>query len=149
MRRALTIAASTLLLIAAHASAQPVANLRCHATHSVGCEGADCRSELPEDGDVIYVGFRLSPVSGKGSLCTYSYCRDFVLVPLPGDSLDEALKKLSGFTLSEKRGSTEDDLERPAIDYQLSVSEDRARFFLGNLVDGAFAGWMGTCTTTP
>ena len=72
-----------------------------------------------------------------------------MLVPLPGDSLDDALKKLSGFTLSEKRGSTGDDLERPAIDYLLSISEDRGRFVLGNLVDGGFVGWAGTCTTTP
>lgn len=149
MRRALRTTVSTILLIAAHASAQPVVNISCQATHMVGCEGADCRSERPEEGDVIYVGFGLSTVSGRGNLCTYTYCRDFVLVPLPGDSLDEALKKLSGFTLSEKRGSTGDDLERPAIDYQLSVSEDRGRFFLGNLVGGGFAGWAGTCTTTP
>lgn len=149
MRRALRTTVSTILLIAAHASAQPVVNISCQATHMVGCEGTDCRSERPEEGDVIYVGFGLSTVSGRGNLCTYTYCRDFVLVPLPGDSLDEALKKLSGFTLSEKRGSTADDLERPAIDYQLSVSEDRGRFFLGNLVGGGFAGWAGTCTTTP
>ncbi|HET9394736.1 MAG TPA: hypothetical protein VFO36_01670 [Nitrospiraceae bacterium] len=149
MRRTLTTTASTILLIAAHASAQPVANLRCDATHSVECKGADCRSERPEEGDVIYVGFELSPVSGRGKLCTYTYCRDFVLVPLPGDSLDEALKKLSGFTLSQSRGSAVEDLELPAIDYQLSISEDRSRFFLGNLLDGGFAGWTGTCTTTP
>lgn len=149
MRRALRSTASTILLIAAHASAQPVVNISCTTTHTVGCEGAACRSERPEEGDVIYVGFELSTVSGKGNLCTYTYCRDFVLVPLPGDSLDEVLKKLSGFTLSEKRGSTGDDLERPAFDYQLSISEDRGRFFLGNLVDGGFAGWAGTCKTTP
>lgn len=148
MRRALRSTAATILLIAAHASAQPVVNISCKATHTVGCEGAACLSERPEEGDDIYVGFDLSTVSGRGNLCTYTYCRDFVLVPLPGDSLDEALKKLSGFTLSEKRGSTGDDLERPAIDYQLSVSEDRGRFFLGNLVGGGFAGWAGTCTTT-
>jgi hypothetical protein len=99
--------------------------------------------------DSIPLGLELSTVSGRGNLCTYTYCRDFVLVPLPGDSLDEALKKLSGFTLSERRGSTGDDLERPAIDYQLSVSEDRGRFFLGNLVGGGFTGWAGTCTTAP
>jgi hypothetical protein len=136
-----------ILLIAAQASAEPVVHIRCQATHTVGCEGADCHSERPEEGDVIYVGFDLSPVSGRGNLCTYTYCRDFVLVPLPGDSLDQALKKLSGFTLSEKRGSTGDDLERPAIDYQLSISEDRGRFFLGNLDGGGFGGWAGTCTT--
>ena len=149
MRRTLRTTASTILLIAAHASAQPVVNISCKATHTVGCEGGACSSEAPEEGDNIYVGFELSTVSGRGNLCTYTYCRDFMLVPLPGDSLDEALKKLSGFTLSAKRGSTGDDLERPAIDYQLSVSEDRGRFFLGNLVDGGFGGWAGTCTTTP
>lgn len=149
MRIALRSTASTILLIAAHASAQPVVNISCKATHGVSCEGAACRSEEPEEGDDIYVGFELSTVSGRGNLCTYTYCRDFVLVPLPGDNLDEALKKLSGFTLSDSRGSTVDDLERPAIDYQLSVSEDRGRFFLGNLDGGGFAGWAGTCTTTP
>ena len=149
MRRALRNTASTILLIAAHATAQPVVNISCKATHTVGCEGTACSSEAPEEGDNIYVGFELSTVSGRGNLCTYTYCRDFVLVPLPGDSLDEALKKLSGLTLSAKRGSTGDDLEHPAIDYQLSVSEDRARFFLGNLADGGFRGWAGTCTTTP
>lgn len=149
MRRALRSTVSTIFLIAAHASAQPVVSVSCKATHTVGCEGAACSSERPEEGDNIDVGFELSTVSGRGNLCTYTYCRGFVLVPLPGDSLDEALKKLSGFTLSERRGSTGDDLERPAIDYQLSVSEDRGRFFLGNLVGGGFAGWAGTCTTTP
>lgn len=137
-----------ILLIAAQASAEPVVNIRCKATHTLGCEGAVCRSEGREESDFIPVGLELSTVSGRGNLYTYTYCRDFVLVPLPGDSLDEALKKLSGFTLSEKRGSTGEDLERPAIDYQLSISEDRKRFFLGNLVDGGFAGWAGTCTTT-
>lgn len=139
-----------ILLVAAQVSAEPVVNIVCKATHTLGCEGATCRTEGPaiEESDFIPVGLELSTVSGKGNLCTYTYCRDFVLVPLPGDSLDEALKKLSGFTLSERRGSTGDDLERPAIDYQLSVSEDRGRFVLGNLGDGGFRGWAGTCTTT-
>ena len=150
MRRALRSTASTILLFAAHASAaQPVVNISCKATHTVVCEGAACRSEGAEEVGDIYVGFELSAVSGRGNLCTYTYCRNFVLVPLPGESLDEALKRLSGFTLSERRGSTGDDLERPAIDYQLSVSEDRRRFFLGSLEGGGFAGWAGTCTSTP
>lgn len=148
MRTALRSTTSTILLIAAHAGAEPNVNISCTATHTVSCEGAACRSEEPEEGNDIYVGFQLSTVSGRGNLCTYTYCRDFVLVPLPGDSLDEALKKLSGFTLSDSRGSMVDELERPAIDYQLSVSEDRGRFFLGNLADGGFGGWAGTCTTT-
>jgi hypothetical protein len=69
-----------------------------------------------------------------------------VLVPSPGNTLDETLKTLSGFTLSDKRGSTGDDLERPAVDYQLSISEDRKQFLLGNLGDGGFRGWAGTCS---
>ena len=149
MRRALRSTASLILLIATQASAEPGVTLSCKATHSVGCEGTVCGSEKPEEGADIFVGFGLSTVSGRGNLCTYTYCRDFVLVPLPGDSLDEALKKLSGFTLSESRGSAVDDLERPAVDYQLSISEDRKRFFLGNLLDGGFAGWAGTCAPTP
>jgi len=149
MRRALRSTACLILLIATQAGAEPGVTLSCKATHSVGCEGTVCGSEKPEEGADIFVGFGLSTVSGRGNLCTYTYCRDFVLVPLPGDSLDEALKKLSGFTLSESRGSAVDDLERPAVDYQLSISEDRKRFFLGNLLDGGFAGWAGTCAPTP
>lgn len=148
MRRALRILASMILLVAAHAGAQPLAELRCKATHSVGCNGADCRSERAGEGDAIHVGFELSTVSGRGNLCTYTYCRDFVLVPLPGDSLDEAMIKLRGFTFSQRRGSTGDDLERPVIDYVLSISEDRRRFLLGNLDDGGIVGWAGTCVAT-
>jgi hypothetical protein len=140
-------AAAAILLLATHASAQSAATLSCSATHVVSCDGADCRSEWPEEGDTIYVGFELSTLSGRGNLCTYTYCRDFMLAPLPGDSLDDALKKLSGLTLSEKRGSTGEDLERPAFDYQLSISEDRGRFVLGTLFDGGFSGWAGKCTT--
>lgn len=150
MRRALRSTVSMILLIAVHASAES-AVIRCAAKHMPDCDGAACRNERSEESesDSIPVSFELSTVSGKGNLCTYTYCRGFMLVPLPGDSLDEALKKLRGFTLSESRGSTLDELERPAIDYQLSISKDRRRFFLGNLVDGGFAGWAGTCRTAP
>lgn len=61
-----------ILLIAAQASAGPGVNIRCKATHAVGCEGAACRSEVPEEGDDIYVGLELSTVSGRGNLCTYT-----------------------------------------------------------------------------
>ena len=149
MQRVLRTTASMMFLIATHANAQPITYLNCKATHSLNCEGANCLSKRPEDGGTIYVNFTLSTVSGNGNLCTYTYCRDFVLVPLPGDSLDETLSKLKGFTLSEQRGATGDDVNHPAIDYQLSISEDRRRFFLGNLVNGGFTGWVGTCTTTP
>jgi hypothetical protein len=146
MYRTSRVAAGLFLVVATAASGREPGNLACSATHGVTCEGAVCRAERPEEGAPIYVSFDLSTVSGRGNLCTYTYCRDFVLVPSPGSSLDETLETLSGFTLSEKRGSTGDDLERPAIDYQLSISEDRKQFFLGNLESGGFKGWAGTCS---
>jgi hypothetical protein len=148
MPRAPISIASMILLMAVQASAEPLESLRCTATHTPDCKGATCRTEEPaiEVPDSVPVSLELSQVSGRGNLCTYTYCRDFVLVPLPGDSLDDALETLSGLTLSERRGSTGDDLESPEIDYQLSISQDRKRFFLGNLVDGGFSGWAGTCT---
>lgn len=146
MYRTLRVAAFLVLVAATVASGDEPGNLECKATHTLDCEGVVCRAEGPEEGDSIFVGFQLSTVSGRGNLCTYTYCRGFVLVPSPGNTLDETLKTLSGFTLSEKRGSTGDDLELPAIDYQLSISEDRKQFFLGNLRGGGFGGWAGTCS---
>ena len=146
MYRTLRVAAFAVLVAATDASGAEPGNLECQATHTVSCEGVACRAEAPEEGDPIYVGFQLSTVSGRGHLCTYTYCRGFVLVPSPGNTLDDTLKTLSGFTLSDKRGSTGDDLERPAVDYQLSISADRKQFFLGNLGDGGFRGWAGTCS---
>ncbi len=146
MYRTLRVAAFLVLVAATDASGDEPGNLECKATHGVDCQGVVCRAESPEEGDSIFVGFELSTVSGRGNLCTYTYCRGFVLVPSPGNTLDETLKTLSGFTLSDKRGSTGDDLELPAIDYQLSISEDRKQFFLGNLGGGGFRGWAGTCS---
>jgi hypothetical protein len=146
MNGTLRVAAFLVLVAATDAGGDEPGNLLCKATHGVDCEGVVCPAESPEEGDSIYVGFDLSTVSGRGNLCTYTYCRDFVLVPSPGNTLDEALKTLSGFTLSEKRGSTGDDLELPAIDYQLSISDDRKQFLLGNLIGGGFKGWAGTCS---
>ena len=83
--------------------------------------------------------------SGVGNICTYTYCRDFMLVPNPGDTVESAVQRWSGFTLSESRGSTEEHIGRPAIDYQLSISEDRTRFVLGGAENGGFGGWAGAC----
>src|SRR5688572_6937039 len=106
MYRTLRVAAFAVLVAATDASGAEPGNLECQATHTVSCEGVACRAEAPEEGDPIYVGFQLSTVSGRGHLCTYTYCRGFVLVPSPGNTLDDTLKTLSGFTLSDKRGST-------------------------------------------
>ena len=83
--------------------------------------------------------------SGVGNICTYTYCRGFMLTPAPGDSVEDAVSRWRGFTLSTSRGSTEEHQGRPVIDYQLSISEDRTRFVLGGLGDGGFSGWAGSC----
>ncbi|MGH8432530.1 MAG: hypothetical protein ACREUF_19245, partial [Solimonas sp.] len=93
----------------------------------------------------IHVGVSVVLASGSGNICTYTYCRDFMLVPNPGDTVGEALERWTGFTLSQSRGSTEEHIGRPAIDYQLSISEDRTRFVLGGAHNGGFGGWAGTC----
>src|SRR5690554_4979406 len=140
-------AAFTIFLVAAYASAGTVVDVSCKATHNVTCDGAICHSEPPGEDETLPVSLALSTESGKGNLCTYSYCRGFVLVPFPGDTPEEMLEKLSGFTLSERRGSAGEDLDRPGIDYQLSISADHRRFFLGNLHDGGVSGWAGACTS--
>jgi hypothetical protein len=124
----------------------PSYDLFCRATHHVGCEGPMCRGEPALPGEDIYVGVNVALASGVGTICTYTYCREFMLSPKPGDTLEDAIAKWTGHTLSRKRGSTGDDLLAPAIDYQISISEDRSWFFLGNLDDGSFAGWGGVCS---
>jgi hypothetical protein len=121
---------------------QPAYDLHCRATHEISCSAASCDSEA---GDSIHVGVSLALASGRGNICTYTYCRDFMLVPNPGDTVGEAVSRWTGFTLSESRGSTEEHIGRPAIDYQLSVSEDRTRFVLGGAENGGFGGWAGVC----
>lgn len=144
MRRA--IAALAALAIGASALAQEEeaarTNLSCRATHHVECRGGTCRSEADDN---IHVTVDVVLESGVGSICTYTYCRDFMLTPAPGETVDEAMARWTGFTLSASRGSTEEHIGRPAIDYQLSLSEDRARFFLGGADNGGFGGWAGAC----
>ncbi|MBI1188688.1 MAG: hypothetical protein GC206_15375 [Alphaproteobacteria bacterium] len=144
MRKA--IAALAILGLGAAAAAQDEmtrTNLSCRATHQVECRGGVCQSEAD---DFIQVTVNVVLESGAGNICTYTYCRDFMLTPAPGETVDEAVARWTGFTLSTSRGSTEEHIGRPAIDYQLSLSEDRTQFFLGGANDGGFGGWTGACT---
>jgi hypothetical protein len=143
MRNAL--AALAILGLGGAAAAQDEitrSNLSCRATHHVECRGGACRSEAD---DSIQVTVDVALESGVGNICTYTYCRAFMLTPAPGETVDEAVARWTGFTLSTSRGSTEEHIGRPAIDYQLSLSEDRSRFFLGGAGDGGFGGWTGAC----
>jgi hypothetical protein len=117
-------------------------DITCRATHEISCSAALCEST---PGDSIYVGVSLVTTQGVGNICTYTYCREFVLVPNPGETVEQAMERWTGFTLSESRGSTEEHIGRPAIDYQLSISQDRTRFVLGGAENGGFGGWAGSC----
>ena len=140
------LAATLGLAFATQALAQdnerPRYDLECRATHNISCNAGACGSEA---GDSIHVEVSVVLASGAGNICTYTYCRDFMLVPNPGDTVGEAVERWTGFTLSESRGSTEEHIGRPAIDYQLSIAEDRTRFVLGGARNGGFGGWAGTC----
>lgn len=116
--------------------------LNCRATHSVSCMGAECKNEADEQ---LHVTLTLKTASGAGELCTFTYCRDFMLLPAPGRTMEQTVTDWTGYTLSTRRGSVGEDAEHPAVDFQLSLSKDRARFMLGNLADGGFSGWSGTC----
>lgn len=145
MKRILALAAG--LVIAGAAAAQdadaPARDLSCRATHEVSCDAGACASTASES---VHVGVSVALASGVGNICTFTYCRDFMLVPNPGDTVGEAVERWTGFTLSESRGSTEEHIGRPAIDYQLSISDDRTRFVLGGVGNGGFTGWAGVCT---
>lgn len=144
MKRLAFIAA---MLASASAVAQepevPDYNVSCQATHDISCVGPVCESEA---GDSIHVVFSISSRSGIGELCTYTYCRTFVLVPEPGEEVESAVSRLTGYTLSDSRGSTEENIGRPAIDYQLSVSDDHKAFTLFGAGMGGINGWAGACT---
>jgi hypothetical protein len=116
--------------------------ISCQATHEISCGGdGACASAA---GDTIYVNFRYDPATRHGDLCTYTYCRGFELLPQPA-APGQTSPPDSGFTLSEHAGSTEEHQNRPVVDYQLSLNEDRTRFVLVNVVGGGAGGWAGRC----
>jgi hypothetical protein len=120
----------------------PPYDLYCRATHEISCNAGECTRTA---GDSIYVGVSIVSASGVGNICTYTYCRDFMLVPQPGETVEQAVGRWTGFTLSTSRGSTDENIDRPVIDYQLSISADRTRFVLGAAENGGFGGWAGAC----
>jgi hypothetical protein len=148
MKRILALALGVAFATAATAHEREARDydLSCRATHEISCNATSCESTA---GDSIHVGLGLITREGVGNMCTYTYCREFMLVPNPGDTVGQAVERWTGFTLSTSRGSTEEHIGRPAIDYQLSVSEDRTRFVLGGAENGGFGGWAGVCEQNP
>lgn len=114
----------------------------CQATHEISCGGdGACASEAS---DSIYINLRYNPDTLSGDLCTYTYCRDFQLLPQPV-APGQRPPPDSGFVLSEHAGSTEEFQNRPIVDFQLSLNEDRTRFVLMNVANGGAGGWAGRC----
>lgn len=124
----------------------PAYEISCQATHDMSCVGPRC---VTEAGDSIHVVLSISSRSGAGELCTYTYCRSFMLAPEPGEEVSSAVSRLTGYTLSASRGSTEEHIGRPAIDYQLSISPEHDSFTLFGAGGGGMSGWAGTCTREP
>ncbi|HRP09860.1 MAG TPA: hypothetical protein PLK37_02385 [Terricaulis sp.] len=125
--------------------APPEDEITCQATHQISCSGdGACASEAS---DTIYVNFRYSPTTLSGDLCTYTYCRGYTLLPQP-TAAGQASPPHTGFTLSDRAGSTEDDEGVPLVDFQLSLNAARTQFVLVNVEDGRTGGWAGACTPT-
>lgn len=122
--------------------AQPPERVTCQATHEIRCDGdGSCVSEAS---DTIYVNFRYASATRSGDLCTYTYCRGFELLPQP-TAAGQASPPDSGFTLSDRAGSTEEYEGVSVVDYQLSLNENRTHFVLVNVERGVSGGWAGTC----
>lgn len=125
---------------------EPDYEIACQASHEVACVGPSCETT---GGEALPVTVSLSTRSGAGELCTYTYCRAFVLVPAPGEDMSGAIGRMTGYTLSASRGSTSSDIGRPVIDYQLSISAGRDSFMLFGAGEGGISGWAGQCTRSP
>lgn len=121
---------------------EPDHEIACQATHELACAGPSCETT---GGQALPVTVSVSTRSGAGELCTYTYCRPFVLVPAPGEDVSGAIARMTGYTLSESRGSTSSELGRPVIDYQLSISTGQDSFMLFGAGDGGVRGWAGQC----
>jgi hypothetical protein len=149
MKRFATFAAMLLSACATAVAQEPQVpdyEVSCQATHDVSCIGPRCEVEGGEERPVV---LSISSRSGMGELCTYTYCRSFVLVPEPGEDVSSAVERLTGYTLSDSRGSTEEHIGRPAIDYQLSISPEHDSFTLFGAGGGGMSGWAGKCTRKP
>lgn len=145
MKRFATFAAMLISACATAAAQEPELPdyaISCQATHDVSCVGPRCEVEGGEEMPVV---LSISSRSGMGELCTYTYCRSFVLVPEPGEDVAFAVSRLTGYTLSESRGSTEEHIGRPVIDYQLSISPEHDSFTLFGAGGGGMSGWAGRC----
>ena len=114
------------------------APLSCVAAYQNSCERRQCRSEAVTGA----VRLTIDPASGRGELCTYTYCRAFVLIRYRGQNTSDVV---SGLVVSAKRGSVPPRSREPEVDMLLSVDLKRKRFGLTDGSATGLQGWFGTC----
>ncbi len=134
----LAVAGAVLLSSCAAAPALPGDVLHCRADGEFVCEGDTCRFRPDE---AVQVEFVLAATQDGGNLCTWTYCRSFSWLPVPGD---RSLPRKFGPVLSASSGSTDDLRDLPVVDYHLWLSDDRDRFALVPL-PATGATWVGDC----
>ncbi|MDH3232522.1 MAG: hypothetical protein OEQ29_03280 [Alphaproteobacteria bacterium] len=114
------------------------APLSCVAAYQTTCEQRVCRTEAVTGA----VRLTLDPARGRGELCTYSYCRAFVLIRYRGDNTSDVV---SGLVVSAKRGSVPPRSREPEVDMLLTVDLKKKRFGLTDGSATGLQGWFGRC----
>ena len=132
----LTFVVALLTTSSAHA-----AGIACRAERDLFCDLKGCASDA---GDGFYVTVSYDPAANGGDLCTFTYCRDFTLLRLPGSSTKPE-DGLLGATRSSASGSMEEQQNTPALDYLLWIAPDHTRFVLFGQGDNLASGWAGAC----
>lgn len=124
----------TRLTVAATPGAPP---LSCQANKLITCGSSGCEVEEHPSGLPVHID--LKTATGRGYLCTYTYCRSFTLMGWR----DRA--RGVGLTWSSASGSTPPYDKTPTYDYILTVADDAKSFSLISAGNGGFGGYSGAC----
>ena len=115
-------------------------SLSCVAEYEQVCRGKTCRAEAH---GAAAVRFTFDPTTASGDLCTYTYCRRFVLIRYR--QTEPGAKRVSGLVVSARAGSTKPASERPEVGMALSVDLKKNRFGLTDGSATGMHGWFGSC----
>ncbi len=135
------IIAAALLVSTGPAAAAPANLIGCQAKRDLFCDLEGCKSTAS---DLIYVNLSYDIAKNEGDLCTFTYCRTFTLLLLPGSS-ESRKDGLLGAVRSHAAGSTEELKDKPALDYLLWIAPDQKKFVLFGQGEDASSGWAGAC----
>jgi len=113
--------------------------LSCVAAYEMVCAQKKCRSAAVTGA----VRLTIDPASGRGELCTYTYCRAFVL--LQYRKYGRAAQTVGGLVVSAQRGSTPPRSKEPEVGMLLTVDLKTMRFGLTDGSATGVSGWFGRC----